>query len=144
MKNETLGHNLFVMAEDDEDHFLLAREALMAASVDVKLERVEDGVDLMHYLLRKGSYQNLAGKPLPQLILLDLNMPRKDGREALVEIKSDPLLKSIPLVILTTSLSEEDVAFAKKMGVEQFVRKPVHFSEYVKIMGGLKKYLISS
>jgi CheY-like chemotaxis protein len=94
----------------------------------------------MDYLRRQGKYTELAGSPLPGLLLLDLNMPRKDGREALKEIKSDPRLRSIPIVILTTSKAEEDIFRAYDLGVNSFIVKPVTFRSLVDLTLALNKY----
>jgi len=96
-------------ADDDAEDRMLVKEAWNESRVANEMAFVEDGEELMDYLQRRDKYAELAGSPLPGLILLDLNMPRKDGREALKEIKSDPRLRSIPIVILTTSKAEEDM-----------------------------------
>ena len=100
---------LILMADDDEDDRLMAKEALDEARLINEMDFVEDGEDLMDYLYRRGKYEELKDKSLPGLILLDLNMPRKDGREALKEIKADRKFQLIPIVVLTTSKAEEDV-----------------------------------
>ena len=131
---------LILMADDDEDDRLMAREALDEARLINKMDFVEDGVDLMDYLYRRGKYEELKDKPLPGLILLDLNMPRKDGREALKEIKADRRLQLIPVVVLTTSKAEEDVLRTYDLGVSSFITKPVTFEGLVEIMKNLAKY----
>ena len=131
---------LILMADDDEDDRLMAREALDEARLINKMDFVEDGVDLMDYLYRRGKYEELKDKPLPGLILLDLNMPRKDGREALKEIKADRRLQLIPVVVLTTSKAEEDVLRTYDLGVSSFITKPVTFEGLVAIMKHLAKY----
>src|SRR5438045_1375669 len=98
-----------LMADDDEDDRLMTREAFEESRVANDLRFVVDGEDLMDYLKRRGRYEDPASSPRPGLILLDLNMPRKDGREALAEIKADPALKHIRVVIMTTSRAEEDI-----------------------------------
>ena len=94
----------------------------------------------MDYLRRKGKYSDLADTPLPGLILLDLNMPRKDGREALKEIKADPELRRIPVVVLTTSQAEEDIFKTYDLGVNSFITKPVIFESFVELMRQLGRY----
>ena len=131
---------LILMADDDEDDRLMAREALDEARLINKMDFVEDGVYLMDYLYRRGKYAELKDKPLPGLILLDLNMPRKDGREALKEIKADRKLQLIPIVVLTTSKAEEDVLRTYDLGVSSFITKPVTFEGLVEIMKNLAKY----
>ncbi|MEO8890901.1 MAG: response regulator, partial [Coleofasciculaceae cyanobacterium] len=96
---------IILMADDDEDDYLLAREALAESRLVNHLYFVKDGEELMDYLHRRGQYSQISNSPRPGLILLDLNMPKKDGREALSEIKSDPQLRQIPVVVLTTSRS---------------------------------------
>ncbi|OGX34707.1 MAG: two-component system response regulator, partial [Omnitrophica WOR_2 bacterium RIFCSPHIGHO2_02_FULL_52_10] len=105
-----------------------------------EMDFVEDGVELMDYLYRRGKYEEMKGKPMPGLILLDLNMPRKDGRLALTEIKADRRLQLIPIVILTTSKAEEDVLRTYDLGVSSFITKPVTFEGLVEIMKSLAKY----
>ncbi|HNX69041.1 MAG TPA: response regulator [Candidatus Omnitrophota bacterium] len=129
-----------LMAEDDEDDYLLAAKALYEARLLNEVHRVKDGEELMDYLLSHGTYQDRQVYPLPLLILLDLNLPKKDGREALKEIKAHPELSKIPVVVLTTSKSEEDVAKTYDLGVSSFIRKPVTFQGLVDIMKTLKHY----
>ncbi|MBN1869190.1 MAG: response regulator [Candidatus Omnitrophica bacterium] len=128
------------MADDDEDDRLMAKEALDEARLINEMDFVEDGEDLMDYLNRRGKFGALKDKPLPGLILLDLNMPRKDGREALKEIKADRRLQIIPIVVLTTSKAEEDVLRTYDLGVSSFITKPVTFEGLVDIMKYLAKY----
>lgn len=129
-----------LMADDDPDDRMLTKEAFDEAQLANELHFVEDGEQLMDYLYRKGAYANLAGFPLPGLVLLDLNMPRKDGREALEEIKSNPDLRRIPIVVLTTSKAEEDILRSYDLGVNSFIIKPVVFESLVEIMKTLGKY----
>ena len=131
---------LILMADDDEDDRLMAKEALDEARLINEMDFVEDGEDLMDYLYRRGKYEELKDKSLPGLILLDLNMPRKDGREALKEIKADRKFQLIPIVVLTTSKAEEDVLRTYDLGVHSFITKPVTFEGLVEIMKNLTKY----
>jgi len=131
------GFQSILMADDDEDDCFLAFSAFKEAEMAGELRLVADGRELMDYLHRQGSFSNPESHPLPDLILLDLNMPHKDGREALREIKSDPVLESIPIVILTTSSEERDIELCKKLGAASFITKPVDFGEWVKIMESL-------
>ena len=131
---------LILMADDDEDDRMMAKEALDEARLVNEMDFVEDGEQLMDYLHRKGQYAGLANKPLPGIILLDLNMPRKDGRKALKEIKEDPHLWRIPVVVLTTSKAEEDMCQAYGMMANSFIIKPDAFGDLVKIMKILVKY----
>lgn len=129
-----------LMADDDPDDRMLTKEAFEEARLVNDLHFVEDGEELLAYLNRSGRYKTLAGTPLPNLILLDLNMPRKDGREALQEIKADPLLRRIPIVVLTTSKAEEDILRTYDLGVSSFIVKPVTFISLVELMKTLSRY----
>ena len=129
-----------LLADDDEDDRLLAREALSESRLANDLHVVSDGEELMDYLYRRGQYAALEDSPRPGLILLDLNMPKKDGREALREIKSDPVLRQIPVVVLTTSKAEEDIYRTYDLGANSFITKPVMFESLVRVMKDLGRY----
>ncbi len=129
-----------LMAEGDPDDRLLTKEALEDNRLINDLHFVEDGEELMDYLCQRGQYADPDTSPRPGLILLDLNMPRKDGREALEEIKADPNLRRIPIVVLTTSKAEEDILRSYDLGVNSFITKPVTFGALVEVMQTLKKY----
>ena len=129
-----------LMADDDPDDRELAREAFAECRLANDVHYVEDGEELMEYLNRHGKYTNLQDASLPALILLDLNMPRKDGREALKEIKSNPQLRRIPIVVLTTSKAEEDILRTYDLGVNSYVTKPVTFESLVETIKVLGKY----
>jgi len=129
-----------LMADDDEDDRFMAREALLEARLANDLHFVMDGVELMDYLYHRGKYSNSTSAPRPGLILLDLNMPRKDGREALREIKSDPELRQIPIVVLTTSKADEDIYRSYNLGVNSYITKPVSFEGLVEVMKALSMY----
>lgn len=116
-----------LLAEDDPDDRLLTRRALEESRIVNEFAAVEDGEELMRYLHREGEYSDPEDAPRPGLILLDLNMPRMDGREALRKIKSDPELRRIPVVVLTTSEAEQDILQSYDLGVNAFVTKPVTF-----------------
>ena len=131
-----------LMADDDEDDRLLTEDAFREYRVGNVLMFVEDGEELMDYLYRRGKFTDPKSSPRPGLILLDLNMPRKDGREALEEIKSDPGLRSIPVVVLTTSKAEEDIVRSYDLGVNSFITKPVTFEGLVEVVKTLGKYWI--
>jgi CheY-like chemotaxis protein len=126
-----------LMAEDDPEDQMLVREAFEEAHLGNKLWTVDDGIELMQFLRREREY---ADVPRPGLILLDLNMPRKDGREALREIKGHPEFKHIPVVVLTTSSSEEDIIASYDLGVSTYVRKPVTFDRLVDVVRTLGHY----
>lgn len=131
---------VILMADDDEDDCMLAQEALTESRLANKLHIVHDGEELIDYLYRRGKYQQATTSPRPGLILLDLNMPRKDGREALAEIKADPNLRPIPIVVLTTSKSEEDIYRSYGLGANSFITKPVTFASLVEVMRTIGKY----
>ncbi len=129
-----------LLADDDPDDQLLATEALREACLANPIVSVDDGEKLMDYLHRRGRYAAPGAAPRPGLILLDLNMPRKDGREALREIKADPVLRKIPVVVLTTSRAEEDILRTYDLGVNSFITKPVSFEGLVEVMRTLAAY----
>jgi PAS domain S-box-containing protein len=128
---------IVVMVDDDDDDCMLARDAFQESKARGAIHCIEDGVELMDYLFRSGKYSGESEPPLPALILLDLNMPRKDGREVLKEIKSIPVFQNIPIVVLTTSQEEKDIAFSREAGANAFISKPSSFSGWVKIMRSL-------
>jgi len=140
VKNQNPKPVTLLLAEDDPDDRLLARQALEKSRLVNDLRCVEDGEELLDYLRRRGKYADPKQSPRPGLILLDLNMPRKDGREALREIKSDPRLRAIPIVVLTTSKSDEDVARTYNLGVNSYITKPARFSALVEVMQAIGKY----
>jgi len=129
-----------LLADDDPDDRQLTRDAFAENRLVNMLHTVEDGEELMEYLRRQGRYADLKSTPLPGLILLDLNMPRKDGREALKEIKADPELRRIPIVVLTTSKAEEDILRTYDLGVNSYVTKPVTFKSLVELIKVLGRY----
>ncbi|MBT3255342.1 MAG: response regulator [Deltaproteobacteria bacterium] len=131
---------MILMADDDPDDRLLTQDAFEECRLSNDLRFVEDGEELMDYLHHKGKYADVSVSPRPGLILLDLNMPRKDGREALGEIKADPELRSIPIVVLTTSNAETDILKSYDLGVNSFIVKPVTFEELVEVVKTLGKY----
>jgi two-component system, response regulator len=127
-------------ADDDPEDRMLMQDAWQESRVANTLDFVQDGEELMDYLHRRGKHAALESAPLPGLILLDLNMPRKDGREALKEIKSHPALRAIPVVVLTTSKAEEDILRAYDLGVNSFIIKPVTFKSLVDLTLAFSKY----
>ena len=128
-----------LMADDDPDDRMLTKDALTENKLANNLYFVEDGEDLMDYLYQRGKYTPETA-PRPGLILLDLNMPKLDGREALKLIKSDQQLKRIPVVVLTTSKAEGDIVRSYDLGVNSFICKPVTFDELVKVTKDLGNY----
>ena len=129
-----------VVADDDPDDRMMTEEALRAARLANDLHFVEDGAELIAYLRRTGEYERESTSPRPGLILLDLNMPRMDGREALAVIKADPNLRRIPVVILTTSRAEEDIYRSYDLGVSGYVAKPVTFDGLVTALTNIGHY----
>ena len=131
---------IILVADDDEDDRMMAKEALEEAQLVNNLRFVLDGEELLDYLYRRGKFSDPVDSPRPDLILLDLNMPKKDGREALEEIKADHSLCQIPIVVLTTSKAEEDICRTYDLGVNSFITKPVSFDGLVSVMTGLAHY----
>jgi CheY-like chemotaxis protein len=126
-----------LLADDDEDDRMNTLHAFRVHHLANELRFAVDGEDLMDYLLKRGRH---VDAPRPGLILLDLNMPRKDGREALREIKANPTLRDIPVVVLTTSGEEEDILKTYDLGANSFIRKPVGFDALVKIIDAIGRY----
>ena len=129
-----------LMADDDPDDCKMTKVAFEESRLVNDLRFVEDGEELMDYLYHRGKYTNPINSPRPGLILLDLNMPKKDGREALKEIKTDPNLRQIPVVVLTTSKSEEDIYRSYDLGVNSYITKPVTFVSLIDIIKTVGKY----
>lgn len=139
MRRDATDSITILMADDDADDRMLAEDAMKENRLGNSFRCVEDGQELMDYLKRSGRYAT-QDAPRPGLILLDLNMPRKDGRQALQEIKSDPELRQIPVVVLTTSKTEEDVLRSYDLGANSFITKPVTFDRLVEIVRTLGTY----
>ncbi|MEY5009451.1 MAG: hypothetical protein RLZZ253_590 [Verrucomicrobiota bacterium] len=129
-----------LMADDDEDDRRLTQEALEEGRLANSIRFVHHGEELIDYLRRQGAYAPPVEAPRPGLILLDLNMPRKDGRAVLGEIKQDPELRQIPVVVLTTSKADEDVYRSYDLGVNSYIVKPVTFEALVDVLQTLEKY----
>lgn len=130
-----------IIAEDDPDDRLLIKDAIQEASPkNIDVFFVQDGAEMLDYLHRRGKYHSTAEAPTPELVLLDLNMPKKNGMEVLEEIKSDPALKTIPVVVLTTSHSPEHVQRSYELGGNGYVTKPDTFSELVDLMKKIEEY----
>src|SRR5215213_2187060 len=142
MSEKTRAGNLItiLIADDDPDDRELTRDALQECRLANDVHFVEDGEELLDYLNRRGKHQDRANEPLPGLILLDLNMPRKDGREALKEIKAQPELRRIPIVVLTTSKADEDILRTYDLGVNSYVTKPVTFDSLVDTIKVIGRY----
>jgi len=129
-----------LLVDDDPGDTLMIREAFEHNKVKNALECVADGVQAMQYLRREGEYANA---PRPDLILLDLNLPRKDGREVLAEIKSDPVLATIPVVVLTTSHAEEDVLRSYQLHANAYVTKPVDFERFIEVVRQIDEFFVT-
>src|SRR6202522_4171699 len=129
-----------LMADDDADDRRLTRDALEESRLANDLRFVENGEELLDYLRHQGKFTNVEEAPRPGLILLDLNMPRKDGRTALKEMKADPDLRQIPVTVLTTSKADEDIFRSYDLGVNSYIVKPVTFEALVDILQTLEKY----
>lgn len=140
MTSSTRNPITIVMADDDADDRQMAADALREARLANDLRFVEDGEELIEYLTRTGEYSEPGSAPRPGIILLDLNMPRMDGREALEAIKANPDLRRIPVVVLTTSRAEEDIYRSYDLGVAGYIPKPVTFTGLVEVMGDLAEY----
>ena len=132
-----------LLADEDPDDRLMTREALEEAHVSHPLQTVEDGEELLDYLFARNKFA-ADPPPRPGLILLDLNMPRVDGREALAVIKGDESLRRIPVVVLTTSRAEEDIFRTYDLGVNSFITKPVSFDRLVEVMSSLGNYWLDT
>jgi len=129
-----------LLVDDDPGDTLMIREAFEHNKVNNALDCVADGVQAMQYLRREGEYANA---PRPDLVLLDLNLPRKDGREVLAEIKSDPELTTIPVVVLTTSHAEEDVLKSYQLHANAYVTKPVDFERFIEVVRQIDEFFVT-
>ena len=132
------------MADDDPDNFFLVRDAIKESGLPSDFQLVADGEELMDYLYRRGEFMNFKNTRLPILILLDLNMPRKDGWEALAEIKKEPRFRRIPILVFTTSGSEDDIFCSYELGASSFITKPTSFDDLVEVMKKLGDYWLST
>lgn len=131
---------VLLMVEDNPGDVRLTQEALKDSKLSNTLHVVEDGVAALDFLYRRGGY---GAAPRPDLILLDLNLPKKNGREVLEEIKQDAQLKTIPVVILTTSQAEEDVLRAYSLHANCYITKPIDFAQYIKIVRTIEECLLA-
>ncbi len=138
--HDTVTPITILVADDDPDDRLMIKEALEGVRLANTIDFVEDGVELMDYLHVRGEYSKRSKKALPGLLLLDLNMPRKDGREALAEIRADAALKRLPVIVLTTSEAEEDILRTYDLGASSFITKPVTFASLVSTMETVADY----
>ena len=132
-----------LIADDDSDDRMLLEQAMRQNGYHQDIRFVEDGEELMEYLRRQGRY-NEQNAPWPNMLILDLNMPRKNGFQALTEIKDDPRLRRLPVIVMTTSSADEDIARTYNSGVNSFVTKPFNFNRLVEMVGTLKTYWIDT
>jgi chemotaxis family two-component system response regulator Rcp1 len=129
-----------LLVEDSPSDAALTIEALKAGKIANKLTHMEDGVEAMDFLMRKGKYANAVK---PDLIMLDLNLPRKDGREVLAEIKNDKYLKIIPIIVLTTSRSDEDILKSYQLNANCYITKPVDFTHFIKVVKSIENFWLT-
>jgi CheY-like chemotaxis protein len=129
-----------LLADDDADDCLLVAEALREAGHDHMLQTVRDGEQLLDYMRRRGSYADPAVSPRPALLLLDLKMPRKDGREALRELKADSVFRALPIVVFTTSTAPDDIGYCYRHGANSYITKPATYRAMVELMRDMMKY----
>ena len=140
MNNES-GHAIeILLVEDNPGDVRLTQEALKEAKIRNRLSVAGDGVEAMAFLRREGSYSTA---PRPDIVLLDLNLPRKDGRQVLADVKADPVLRRIPVVILTTSKAEEDILKTYDLHANCFITKPVDFDQFVKVVQSIEHFWLS-
>jgi CheY-like chemotaxis protein len=137
-------HIPILIADDDEDDRYLLKSAFEDCQFENPLFYAENGVEVMDYLLRRNKYQNEEEYPLPGLIFLDLNMPKKDGREALKEIKQHPELRSIPVIVMTTSKAELDIHISYQNGANCYVTKPVSFEQLVSVVQIMGRFWLNT
>lgn len=145
MKTEAINKEVIILvADDDPDDRLMFKDSFEETGMHNTVHFVNDGEELLDYLMRRGTYASLTNVRLPGLILLDLNMPKKDGREALKEIKGNPSLRQIPVVVFTTSKAEEDICRSYELGVNSFICKPLSYDVLVKTVKSLVKYWLET
>jgi chemotaxis family two-component system response regulator Rcp1 len=129
-----------LLVEDNPGDVELTREALNAAKVSNRLHVVDDGAEAVDFLFKKGRF---ADAPRPDIILLDLNLPKKDGRQVLSEIKAEPDLAQIPVVVLTASQAEEDIVRAYQLHANCYISKPVDFKQFLRIVASIEQFWLS-
>lgn len=140
MGSETKKCAVILLAEDDPGDQKLTKKAFSDGMIDNELHIVEDGEEALDYLLRRGRYEDPASSPRPDLFLLDLNMPKIDGRQVLEEMKNNPDCPNVPTVVLTTSKQEEDIIRTYDLGIKSYITKPVDFGSFVEAVQILGKY----
>lgn len=140
--NTTTSTQSILIVEDSDEDFIVTQKALQAIDACIELRRCVDGDDILDCLYQRGSYTNKT-QTLPSLILLDLNLPGTDGREVLAKVKSDPTLKNLPIVVLTTSNNPSDVIYCYEHGANSFIQKPIGFEDYKITLQTLSDYWFS-
>lgn len=142
--DEAIGKRLILMADDDPDEHLLVLEAIEMSRLPAELETVKDGEELLDRLYCRSTFSEESSTQWPALIMLDINMPRKNGWEALAEIKKDYRLRDIPVVIYSTSSEQKDIDRSYEMGATSYITKPYSFESLVRIIGSLERYMTSN
>ena len=133
-------NSFILVAEDDEDHYLLIREAFEQSGLPHEIFRVKDGEELMEYLRKEGAYADFPGAKMPGVILLDLNMPKKDGRQALREIRANPETRKIPVIVLTMSRADTDIDLCYNLGANSYISKPLSFAQLIAFVKAFDDY----
>lgn len=126
-----------LLVEDSEADAVMVEETLLDSKLKMNLSIVQDGVEATQFLRKEGKYQQ---EPTPDIVILDLNLPRKDGREVLADIKADDVLKRIPVVVLTTSAAEEDIVRSYKLHANCYITKPLDFDQFAKIVASIEDF----
>jgi len=137
-------NDVILIADDDDNDVFLTKKAFQKSDIPIIFKRVTNGEELMNYLVRKGEYEKLESSPRPSIILLDLNMPKMDGKEVLVEIKQHPDFKKIPVIVLSTSKAEEDINRTYFLGANSYIVKPTDFKKLVNIVQSLSEYWLKT
>lgn len=144
MLNDLCRKNVILMADDDQDDYLFLKDALTAAEIPAEWRLFPDGQELIDYLHRCGKYADAAPYPSPTLILLDINMPRKDGLETLAEIRKMRLFRSVPIIMYTTSGDEKDISKSYSLGANLFITKPITYDSMTCVVEEIEKHIMKS
>jgi DNA-binding response OmpR family regulator len=144
MYNDLSRKNVILMADDDQDDYLFLKDALTAAEVHAEWRLFPDGQELIDYLHRCGKYEDAPKYPYPTLILLDINMPRKDGLETLAEIRRMRLFHRVPIIMYTTSGDEEDISKSYSLGADLFITKPITYDSMTCVVEEIEKHIMKS
>lgn len=136
--------NLIVVADDDSDDRMLIMEAFEENNLNCPLCFVEDGLELLDLLFQKGKYAGAEGSNLPDLIILDINMPKKNGKDALIEIRNNPKTKHIPILMFSTSNAVDEIAHTYRLGANSFIIKPSSYSGFVEVTKNIQSYWVDT